>query len=625
MPVSGTSPGNTAFLSAALKSQRRCLAATSDCLWQDEWIALAGSDDLATCIHQNLVLFLDGRLVRQRELSVRPETADSSPLRDVLDAYRRWGDEFPRYLHGDFALALWDAGNRRLVLARDAGGYRPLHYWVRGDQFRFASEARGILAHGDIPLAANQRRIAQWLSGIPEMSGGTFFQGISSVPSGHTVVWECGRVTVRDFWQPSSIPRLRLHDPREYAEGLRSVLDEAVRDRIQGFSSVGSHLSGGLDSSSVTATAARILQERGGRVSAFTAVPAIAVDETKFPGRYCDESAPAAATAAMYPNIEHVLVPNISGSLFHTLDRMSSASESPQFHGGNSCWINAICASAASRGLRAMLTGARGNSTISWDGRGGIWTLIASGRIPEALRLACAMRRNGNAPFASVKSEVWPLLPSSLRRAVDRIRGIDVFRAESGSRCDFAMSVDLDARQALDSIDSLAGRSLRIWCMRRGDLGGHIAGLHRLTGVQQMDPTGDRRVMEYCLSVSEEHYCAKGRRRSLIKDAMCGILPPQVLEERRRGRQSADILFHLTKEKAEIEAELRRLKKIDLAVRCLNLPMLESLVQAWPSPPYGSPEHVKFGNRLMRAISMGRFIRRLEEGTIFSDRFSAAA
>ena len=139
-----------------------------------------------------------------------------------------------------------------------------------------------------------------------------------------------------------------------------------------------------------------------------------------------------------------------------------------------------------------------------------------------------------------------------------------------------------------------------------------------------MDPTVDRRVVEFCLSVPEEHYCANGRRRSLIKGAMSGLLPPKVLEERRRGRQSADILFHLTREKAEIEAELKRLKKVDLAVRCLDLPALELLVQAWPSPPY-EEEHMAQVSQLMRAISMGRFIRRLEEGTLFRNQRSEAA
>jgi asparagine synthase (glutamine-hydrolysing) len=355
-------------------------------------------------------------------------------------------------------------------------------------------------------------------------------------------------------------------------------------------------------------------------VSAFTAVPSIAMVDARFSGRFCDESTHAAATAALYPNIEHILIPNISDSVFHTLDRMSSASESPQLNPGNSCWVNAISSNASLHGLRAILTGARGNATISWAGRGALSNLIATGRIAAAARLTSAMRSNGNSWSATVKSGVWPLLPSGLRRAADYVRGVEMPGSEMGARREFLRSAGLGPQEGQKFLKYLEGRSLRISAMRRGDLGGHIAGLRRLTGVEEMDPTGDRRVMEFCLSVPEEHYCTNGRGRSLIRDAMAGILPPKVLEEPRRGRQSADLLFHLTREKAEIAAELKRLKEIDLAVRCLNLPMLESLIQSWPSPPYGSREQATYGSALMRAISIGRFIRRIEEGTLFRDQ-----
>ncbi|HEY4086189.1 MAG TPA: asparagine synthase-related protein [Bryobacteraceae bacterium] len=606
MSIRGASRQNRTFFTGAPTSRQA--------FWYDDVMALAGSDRVLTCVHEKLALFLDGRLFSK-----------GARLLDILQAYTHWGVEFPRYIQGDFALALWDSENRRLVLARDVTGYRPLHYWIRGGEFRFASEARGLFAHGDITPAANPERIAQWLSGSPATSGATFFRDILTVPMGHTVVWERGRVTVRDFWQPAKIPCLRLADPREYADGLRSVLEEAVRDRISGFSAVGSHLSGGLDSSSVTATAAKILQDRGGRVTAFTAAPTIAVDDAGFPRRFCDETAHAASTAALYPNINHVVIPNLSGNIFGSLDRMSSASECPQLNPGNSAWFLAMSADASSRGLRVMLTGANGNFTISWDGRRALSGLIASGRIVAAARLASAMRSNGSRWSAAVKSGVRPLLPSPLLRMLGSLSGRQHVPAEIGVRREFAANFGLDPEEAAGWIESLDGRSLRIWALRDKDFGGHMAGLRSLTGVEQMDPTADRRVMEFCLSVPEEHYCANGRGRSLIREAMSGILPPRVLEERRKGRQSADLVFHLAREKGKIMAELQRLKKIDLAVRCLDLPALDELVQAWPAPPYGHREYLKYGTQLMRAISMGRFIRRMEEGTLFRDQDSAAA
>ncbi|HVV44715.1 MAG TPA: asparagine synthase-related protein, partial [Bryobacteraceae bacterium] len=492
MSMHGASPGFPAFpMGVAERS------------WKDESIALGGSDDCRVCIHEKLVLLLEGRPIRDPALSRRLGTSGDNPLVDILEAYRRWGEDFPRYLQGDFAVALWDSEKRRLVLARDPGGYWPLHYWVCGNQFRFASEARELLANGDIPLAANPLRIAQWLSMLPDTSGSTFFQSILSVPPGHTVIWERGQVCVRDFWRPAEIPELRLADPREYAEGLRSVLEEAVRSRIEDFSAVGSHLSGGLDSSSVTATAASLLRERGGRVTAYTAVPTVAIDEGTFPRRFCDESSHAAATAALYPNVEHVLIPTISGSLFETLDLMTSACESPQLNPGNSCWFRAICTHAMSRGLRVMLTGANGNFTISYDGRRALSSLIAGGRLVAAMRLGSALRRGGAGWRRVMKAGVRPLLPAGLRRALDGFNSGDVLKMEdaTGLRPEFAVSFGLNPQEALERADIREGRALRTWSIRRNDFGSHMAGLRRLTGVEQMDPTSDRRVMEFCLSV----------------------------------------------------------------------------------------------------------------------------
>jgi asparagine synthase (glutamine-hydrolysing) len=359
-------------------------------------------------------------------------------------------------------------------------------------------------------------------------------------------------------------------------------------------------------------------------VSAFTSVPAIGTGDDGFPGSICDESAHARATAALYPNIEHVLIPTVSGSLMGTLDTMSSASECPQLNPGNSCWFHAICADAASRGLRIVLIGANGNYTISWDGRRALANLLADGRIPEFLRLSRKLRDGRKSWPAVIKAGVRPLLPRDFRRALKRIAGARGVRIEdaTGLRPEFAAGFGLNPQEAMESAEIRDARMLRVWSIRRHDFGGHLSGLRRLTGVEQMDPTSDRRVMEFCLSVPEERYCADGRRRALIKDAMAGMVPPKVLEERRKGRQSGDLVFHLTREKEEIGAELQRLKKIDLAVRALNLPMMDALVQEWPSPPYGRQEHAIYGTRLMRAISMGRFIRRLEEGTLFKDQFA---
>jgi asparagine synthase (glutamine-hydrolysing) len=215
-----------------------------------------------------------------------------------------------------------------------------------------------------------------------------------------------------------------------------------------------------------------------------------------------------------------------------------------------------------------------------------------------------------------------PLLPVRARGILNGVRGIKAMQVEdaTGLRPEFARSLGVSPQGALETAEMRDGRALRVWSLSRNDFGGHIAALQRLTGVQQTDPTSDRRVMDFCLSVPEEQFFAGGRRRSLIKDAMAGSLPPKVLDERRVGRQSADLLVNLGRERAEIGAEVKRLRTSELAARCLNLTMLEGLVENWPEPPHARADYTRYGMQLMRAVSMGRFIRRVEEGSLFAAR-----
>ncbi|HVV46013.1 MAG TPA: asparagine synthase-related protein, partial [Bryobacteraceae bacterium] len=380
MSLAGCAPGaHPDVISAALGALRLSPDSAVAC-WNDAGVALAVCGDSVLCRENHLALLLDGRIDNYPEIAAGLGREKVSGPQLLLHAYLRWGADFPRYVLGDFALALYDARDRRLLLARDAGGYRPLHYWARGEKFRFASEARGLLAAGDIPLALDERRIAHWLSMLPADPGETFFAGILSVPAGYTLVRERGHIALHRFWEPEKIPLLRLRDPREYAEGLRCVLRKAVEHRIPPSGRCGSHLSGGLDSSSITATAAQLLARRGARLTAFTAVPAVPMDDSLFPGCFCDESSHAAATVALYPDADHVLIPANAYGVFEILDGMSSAAECPQLNPWNSIWIYAICREARRRGLDVLLTGANGNFTISWDGRGALPALVADGR-----------------------------------------------------------------------------------------------------------------------------------------------------------------------------------------------------------------------------------------------------
>lgn len=562
-------------------------------------------------------VLLSGRIFGQAELQreLGTESADESAL--LLYAYREWGDEFPNHVHGDYAFVLWDANMHRLLLGRDPLGFRPLYFSRRGSDLIFASGVSHLLNWPGLAARPNERHIARWLALAPEPTTETFFEDIFRLLPGTMLSVEDERILVRRFWQPESVPLFRFHDSREYVEGVVDIFERAVRDRVTGTSPMGSQLSGGLDSSSVTVTAARLLCQEGHRLCAFTAVPEHAVEVA---GRFTDEGPLAAAVAASYPNIDHVLVTHGAYSTFFLIDLFNAIQEEPILNPSNYGWAYEICRGAQRRGIETLLIGQFGNFTISYSGDGALQSLLREGRVTAFARLAQNLHREGPRRWLSLAHEVIrPWMPIRARHAIDRLRGkFSATHEYSMIRQEFALKHELGLMMLENDRGRSDNRALRLSALRRPDLGPFASAFRQLTGVGMSDPTGDRRVIEYCLSVPVEYYCEKGVPRSLIRNAMIGRLPEQVRSERHKGLQTADFSIHFEAERAEALAEVGRMRHVDLIAHALDLPAMETMLQM--SPPQADANGGMVGHwpKLLRALSLGRFLRRLECGTLFS-------
>ena len=285
---------------------------------QDLGPVIGGGDHLVLAAD----LRLDARDDLAAELGIsaaRARTMADAAL--LLAAYERWELDCFERLVGSFACALWDARAERLVLARDFLGTRPLFFHRGARFFAFASMPKGLHALPDVPYAPDEQRAAEQLALIPPNGSRSFFVGVESVPPGHAMVVTRTGVTSRSHWSPPSRP-LRLQRAEDYAEGLRHHLDIAVKAQLRGAGDrVATHLSGGLDSSAVTATAARLMAPAGGKVVAFTSVPREGYDGPDPRNRFGDEGPLAARTAALYDNVEHVLVRTGEATPLDRLDR----------------------------------------------------------------------------------------------------------------------------------------------------------------------------------------------------------------------------------------------------------------------------------------------------------------
>ena len=172
----------------------------------------------------------------------------------IVHLYEQYGDDFVEHLNGQFAIALWDAKRRRLVLARDRTGIRPLFYQQSATHLTFASEVKSLFAAESVPRRLDLQSLAQIFTYWAPLGARTAFEGVHSLQPGHLLALEGGQVTIKQYWD-WQFPTERdcsVGKVEDYAHELRELLVDSVRLQLRADVPVGAYLSGGLDSSIIT-------------------------------------------------------------------------------------------------------------------------------------------------------------------------------------------------------------------------------------------------------------------------------------------------------------------------------------------------------------------------------------
>lgn len=568
------------------------------------------------------VLVADVRLDNRDEL-IRALRIDAPAARTMPDAalllaaFEKWGEECFAHLLGDYAFALWDAQQRRMILARDPIGQRPLHYHRGNGFFAFASMPKGLHALADVPYAPDEERVAEFLVLMPEAGSRTFFKAVERVEPGHLAIVTASGVVSRRHWEPRR-RMLTYKRADDYVDAMRAHLDDAVRSRLRGTGDVAAHLSAGLDSSAVAATAARLLAPTSRRVVALTSVPREGYDNPSPKGRITDEGALAAQTAGMYPNMEHMLIRATGRSPLDDLDKSFHLYDRPSLNICNAGWMHGINDAAKQRRLTVLLTGFLGNLTMSYDGLPLLSELIDEHRWLDWWRAASAVVARRQMRWRGVLARSFgPWMPAALWTRLNKMAGhggelheyspINPQRfAELGlAESSRAVDHDLAYRPGKNGFDK------RLWALRRVDLGNHNKGTLAGWGIDQRDPTADSRFIEFCLSVPTEQFLADGIPRALARRALADRLPKAVIEEWRKGYQAADWHVELTAARTGVASEIDRLASCRPAALALDIERMRGLVENWPRGGWEAPEVINSHRlALLRGVATGHFLRR---------------
>jgi asparagine synthase (glutamine-hydrolysing) len=219
-----------------------------------------------TAAHDDLCLTFNGEIYNFKEL--RSELAQkgtvfrsSSDTEVVLESYREWGVDCLKLLNGMFAFALYDRRNDTLFLARDRAGEKPLFYSVDNGTIRFASELKAIMAHPGVQRRIDGQALDCYLASGFVPGSRCIIKGVRKLPPAHALVFEVktGQSRSWRYWQLPDVADLSGHpgDDGPLIDELEQLLEDAVRRQLYADVTVGVLLSGGVDSSLITAMATR--------------------------------------------------------------------------------------------------------------------------------------------------------------------------------------------------------------------------------------------------------------------------------------------------------------------------------------------------------------------------------
>jgi asparagine synthase (glutamine-hydrolysing) len=516
--------------------------------WQDEGVGLAhlklattpeSVDEQLPLSVGPLCVTADARIDNREELI--PDLAPGrggapSDAELILLAYQRWGDRCVDKLLGDFAFAVWDGRRRALFCARDPFGVKPFYYHHRpGALFAFASEIKGILALQGVPRRVDEVKVADFLAQLYEDLEITFFQGILRLPRAHTLTVGREGLQLRKYWELDSSRVIRCSSDAEYAEEFQRRFREAVRCRLRSSGPVGSMLSGGLDSSSVSCMAAKLLAEQGrGPLQTYSTIfdRSGSADEREF-------MEIALSAGGMEPNwVQGDGLLPLSG-----LDSLTERLDEPPF--ASNLAPSVAVHERASEKVRVLLDGLFGDNALCSYPDYYLAELLRSGRLLPMVRLIRQYARHypGRGWRAFKAYALKPIVPEGVIAGWRRLRNRrPPPPSKTVMRMDFVSRVGIEARrrQLLGRFHApfSDARQLHHFELTAGISAAAVELADSLASGVSLEaryPFMDRRLVEFCFGVPSEQKFLGGWPRSLLRRGMAGVLPDPI--RLRRGKR----------------------------------------------------------------------------------------
>jgi asparagine synthase (glutamine-hydrolysing) len=490
-----------------------------------------------------------------------------SDARILRECYKKWREATPQHVYGDFAFIAWERWSRRTVAATDHLGNFPVFYCKSGGRILFATQLSALLACPTVRANLDPAELERAAAGKPARPGRTMFEGINVLPGGQLLIHHYELIRVDQWWHPQTAPRDLYAHPRDYVDEARALFDSAVASRLRSRGGVIATLSGGLDSPLVAVTAARQMQSAGKVLEAFTAIPH-------------DDVAWATAVADFQPNIRQRMV-SVEGKVpLDILTIAHSAAHTTVCNPASLLWKWQMSSRAAHNRVHVILCAEHGNRSIGYTG-----DLSDASFLP--------MRR----------------LASFAQQTFDQVRCIG-----AGPRAIHRLTGDIHALRDDSQLPAEEPHNSEREVFARAMTTPHSAGrvdFMAQFGVEWLDPTADRKLIERLLTFPLHIFRVGHRPRGLARELARGRLPDCVRLRRSRDAHFPDSPAWFMQRADDYRRAFATIRASSVCAAFLDLQQLEPLLERLCAGN-GSPAQAV---ALHRALDAGLFATARESGS----------
>ena len=560
-------------------------------------------------LHNNgLILVADAILDNREELIEVFSRDDSKVNKNITDSelilmsYKKWGEDCPKYLLGDFNFVIWNEKKQELFCVRDHMGSRSFYYTFNNGVFAF-----GTLSNLIFPKVYNVGLNERWLTDFFALAGPmhnseakeTIYNGIYQVEAATTMIVKKDGITTNKYWNPlKDLKPLNLKNHEEYKKKFLEIFKEAVNCRLRTCGDVGIMVSGGLDSGSIAAIATKTLKEQGKVLKGYSFVPLNSYKNKVVDGRIADESDFVEILKNYCGNLQVEYCRNDGINSLTNIDEFISIFEQPIKTIENSYWVTGMAKKCSEENVKVMLVGQNGNVSISFgDFFTHIQTLLHEGNIVEIIKEVNAANNRYGKPKKQIYSTI---LVNSIPYSVRKFRHRKEYTVEnriedSVVKLDLAKKYNVEKRFEENDYNPIIAKTKTLKQIRKNILDAatlsHIAIMETKDslkyGIIKRDPTKDKRIMEFCLSIPSGEYVHEGEERYLIRSAMEGYLPEEIRTNwRKRGRQSADWVDRLKPDWNNIFKAIKEALNDKDVQRYVDIPKIERLMDKYKNLQY---------------------------------------